>query len=344
MNPTEIDYPALVLTFRDPDAVLLEGIENLKVETRNPNFMTERASWSTTRPPIIKLALPQNAKNGKYGQRYLVINSKSSDYEKYNCLSSLMTDVPRAKSRKFNEPTLHETWNRNRAKIVSEVTKMTNFPTMNPFELINQYREATWRIGKRGECTSHRPIVTAALCKLFRAKKMIDFCAGWGDRMIGALGSDAEYLGVDPNSQTIKIFNEFITRLSLPNVNVLECCAEFSSQFLTESYYDLMFTSPPYFDEEAYSDEDTQSIKMYDSYEKWVHGFLHGMLKNAIYAVRNGGKIAVNIVDFNRGNRRYPLMKDTIDYMIGAGQHFDGTIWYKGERGAMPIFIFTCAC
>ena len=36
---------------------------------------------------------------------------------------------------------------------------------------------------------------------------------------------------------------------------------------------DLCFTSPPYFDTEKYSDEDTQSYKKFPTEDGWVNGF-----------------------------------------------------------------------
>ena len=42
-----------------------------------------------------------------------------------------------------------------------------------------------------------------------------------------------------------------------------------------ENHFDTIFTSPPYFNVEKYSDEDTQSYVRYKNIDSWNKNFLH---------------------------------------------------------------------
>jgi hypothetical protein len=69
----------------------------------------------------------------------------------------------------------------------------------------------------------------------------------------------------------------------------------------------LVFTSPPYFSAERYSEDDTQSSIKFDSYNNWRSGFLAPTLKTAAESLRMGGYVIINIA--NSGG--YPLEEDT---------------------------------
>lgn len=60
---------------------------------------------------------------------------------------------------------------------------------------------------------------------------------------------------------------------------------------------DLVFTSPPYFDLQRYSDQQTQSWKRYSTIETWLDGFLFRTLRNLKPCVKRGGHLALNVAD-----------------------------------------------
>ena len=63
-----------------------------------------------------------------------------------------------------------------------------------------------------------------------------------------------------------------------------------------QNYFDVVFTSPPYFSVERYSHDDTQSWVRYKNIDVWNEHFLHKALGKIIPTVKKGG-IAVNIAD-----------------------------------------------
>ena len=59
-------------------------------------------------------------------------------------------------------------------------------------------REAIFHTVK--ECTQFKPSLVVAVIRFFHARRVLDFSAGWGDRLVGAIAADVErYQAFDPN-------------------------------------------------------------------------------------------------------------------------------------------------
>jgi DNA modification methylase len=71
---------------------------------------------------------------------------------------------------------------------------------------------------------------------------------------------------------------------------------------------DFCFTSPPYFDLEKYSDEDSQSYKKFPNRELWLNGYLRTTFENCYHGLKPSKHMAINIAD-KKGNK---LELDTI--------------------------------
>jgi len=94
-----------------------------------------------------------------------------------------------------------------------------------------------------------------------------------------------------------------------------------------EGKLDLVFTSPPYFDREQYSKDETQSFKAYPEYEDWRDNFLRPTLTTAFKYLKNDRYILWNIADIKIGtNKYYPLEQDSIDILTGFGMKYEGKL------------------
>jgi DNA modification methylase len=71
--------------------------------------------------------------------------------------------------------------------------------------------------------------------------------------------------------------------------------------------FDLIFTSPPYFDREIYSIEDTQSCMRYPKYQDWRDKFLFKVLDKCVTVLLKGGHLIINIKDINNHNITYEM-------------------------------------
>jgi len=132
----------------------------------------------------------------------------------------------------------------------------------------------------------------------FGAEQVLDFSSGWGDRLCGFLASDAKhYVGVDPNESLFQGYDRMLADFNVPNkkVELFNSCAEDVSYGNRE--FDLVFTSPPYYDVERYTQESNQSWKQYKKLDNWLNNFLFQALDNAWDHLKRGGHLVVNISD-----------------------------------------------
>jgi hypothetical protein len=156
-----------------------------------------------------------------------------------------------------------------------------------------------------------------------RAKKILDPCAGWGGRMIGAASIGAEYHGFEPARKTCKglrMLGQFLKSFKNGFSYKIEC-VPFEDAILGGKTYDVAFTSPPYYDTEIYSDEPTNSCNRYATFDDWCKGFYFPMVERMTVV----SKVAV----LNIGERKYPLaevlrkngyrLDETKDSLSGKG-------------------------
>lgn len=143
-----------------------------------------------------------------------------------------------------------------------------------------------------------RPSAAKAIYQHFKAENVLDFSAGWGDRLNGFMACEHTklYVGCDPNDRLhegyqkqIKLFNtgKDITIHNSPAEDV-----DFG-----EDNFELVFTSPPYFDIERYTQEGNQSWKRYRKLDDWLNNFLFTVLDKAWKALKSGGHMVINISD-----------------------------------------------
>jgi hypothetical protein len=106
-----------------------------------------------------------------------------------------------------------------------------------------------------------------------------------------------------------------------------------------EHEYDLVFTSPPYFDLESYSAEGSQSIKKFTRENAWTQQFLLPYAEKAWNAIKPGGFMAINIGQ--RHNQHY--VEDMVAHINSLGAEYLGIIAHA-TRGlyvkAQPIFVW----
>lgn len=129
-----------------------------------------------------------------------------------------------------------------------------------------------------------------------------DPSCGWGIRMFVAHIYGLHYHGTDPNSKLQielnkgknYLLSEF-RNLAHFDINLYEHGSE---KFIPEleNNVDVVFTSPPYFDLEIYTDEETQSIGGENAnYENWINLFVKPTIKNIVKYLKVGGIVAINI-------------------------------------------------
>ena len=179
-----------------------------------------------------------------------------------------------------------------------------------------------------------KPESAKVIYNTFQAKRVLDFSAGWGDRLVGFLASNAEsYIGIDPNSKLHEPYQK-ITDFCNTGKETRFICAPAEDADLTGVEVDFVFTSPPYFTLERYSDEDTQSWKRYPQMSAWLERFLFPTLSKCWDVLSDGGRILVNIADAYTNGKREEICLPMLRYMESLGATYEGVIGY--EMGARP--------
>jgi hypothetical protein len=93
---------------------------------------------------------------------------------------------------------------------------------------------------------------------------------------------------------------------------------------------DLIFTSPPYFNVEKYSDDETQSWVRYKTIDVWNKEFLHKALERMIPTLKKGGIMAINISDVfstSGSERTYlSIVNPMCDFLVEHGLTYKGCI------------------
>ena len=192
--------------------------------------------------------------------------------------------------------------------------------------------------------SNFRPTAAKLIYEKFGGDTIWDMSCGWGGRLIGFLASSRpKYIGTEPSSKTFeglkkikKDFNYLTKTVELHKLG--------SEVFKPKKEsLDLCFTSPPYFDTEKYSDEETQSFKKYPTKDEWINGFLRKTIENCYNGLKGNKYMLINIANTPKykfieeetiriskelGFKQEQTIELTLSSVMGAG--------YKYE----PIFVF----
>jgi len=185
------------------------------------------------------------------------------------------------------------------------------------------------------------------LTKYFKEEEkyyVLDPSMGWGGRMIGLLAASEKIerpivlVGTDVNTTVHDRFDMIYEYWKNKIVNPNDECWMKLHKYVTPAedlhknaefktfcgLGHLAFTSPPYFNRENYSNDDTQSFIRYgNNYELWRDDFLRKMVENSYNFLRPGGILIINIADIKIGkDKYYPLEQDTIDAATDLGMQY----------------------
>lgn len=168
-----------------------------------------------------------------------------------------------------------------------------------------------------------RPSAAKAIYDHFKAKTVLDFSSGWGDRLSAAMASKTvkEYVGIDPNKELYTGYQQQIRLFSNKDIMNIFLPAEEGVQTLKNFSPDLIFTSPPYFIIERYSKDSSQSWQRYKKLDAWLENFLFKTLLDSWDILKSGGHMAINISDVycnHTINRICDPMNDFISTLKGA--------------------------
>jgi len=151
-----------------------------------------------------------------------------------------------------------------------------NKPAVRMFEI---YRRLT------GPVVFFKPTIAMNIYSQVKATHVLDPCAGWGGRMLGAMAMNIEYTGIDTNTDLkdaydgMSMFGDF-TMIWDDALNV-----DFA-----DIDYDCVLTSPPYINLEVYP-----HMTPWESKRKFYADFLIPLITKCRTHIKRGGKVCFNI-------------------------------------------------
>ena len=135
-----------------------------------------------------------------------------------------------------------------------------------------------------------------------------DYSAGYGGRLLGIGSSNMNYnyTAVDPNTETVKYLRYFNTLIKEATGVEGTIVQNVSEDYQPEDV-DLAFSSPPYFNLEKYSDEETQCMVQYKTLDEWFDGYVAPTIQHIHRGLNREGLFATNIADYKTYGQKEPV-------------------------------------
>jgi DNA modification methylase len=138
---------------------------------------------------------------------------------------------------------------------------------------------------------------------------LFDPCAGWGGRMLGTVSAGWKYIACEPNVET---YNNLLRIADFLNIRSEVTIYNIPFEELDMNVVgkvDVVLTSPPYFNLEIYSDDNTQCYNKHDSYEIWLNNWFLVMVDKCLNILNEDGLSCWNVMDFKNINIVNPLIE-----------------------------------
>jgi 16S rRNA G966 N2-methylase RsmD len=174
------------------------------------------------------------------------------------------------------------------------------------------------------------------LYKEYNATKVLDFCAGWGGRLLGAMSLDIDYTGIDTNNLPYpEIIDKYHT---LGNCKVIISKAEDIDYSKID--YDFVFTSPPYENLEVYENMPIYKDFYKEFYEPVLKNTWKHLPMNCYYVLNIPEKMVEKTERIlGKVNHTIPLIKAS---RCGSGGVYKEKIyiWKKETPKGTPEGVF----
>lgn len=155
--------------------------------------------------------------------------------------------------------------------------------------------------------SNFKPLIAKAIIAKYSkpGDLVIDFCAGYGGRLLGCLTLPREFVGIEPCKSQVSGLKRMIRMVSKFKASpcaarILQGCAEDRLRELPSRSAALVFSSPPYFNWERYANHSTQSFVRYKSYPEWLENFLKPVIAESSRLLRKQGHFVLNVSNGKR--------------------------------------------
>ncbi len=279
--------------------------------------------------------------------KYQVLVERMTDHKRYTELVDVFLEDEMIKAHWQGQPSLLETFNEHQAELVGKD--------------LEEQRQILYSYTK--PISKFRPTTMISLIKMYRPKYILDWCAGFGHRLLGALAYSDDikyYCGIDPNRDLFQGYEKMInffttTRQEKSKYEMICGCAEevkIPDPPNKTKKYDLIVTSPPYYDLEIYSNNSNQSCHRYKNLEEWYQQFLLKATKASIAKLAVGGYLIISINDKADGQDSF-VERYVRDLNAIVNLRSEGAICVTSDlsyqantsaKGCQPLWVWQKVC
>jgi len=165
---------------------------------------------------------------------------------------------------------------------------------------INEYKKWYYIFNLyHGAISIFKPVLAMEIYHKFKPHTVLDMTMGWGGRLVGACALDVpEYIGIDMNKDLEEPYKQMITKLK--ELGTKTKIKLMFQNALNVDYsklkYDMVFTSPPYYNIEIY--KGTERMKK----EQWDNEFYKPLFEKTYKYLQRNGYYILNVPEevYNR--------------------------------------------
>jgi hypothetical protein len=113
-----------------------------------------------------------------------------------------------------------------------------------------------------------KPVVAMEIYARYKPNTVLDFTMSWGGRLVGACALDIpNYIGIDNNKELIKPYERMVDKLKEldTKTNIKLMFKDALKVNYSKLTYDMVFTSPPYYNIELYKETKKQTKEDWDN-------------------------------------------------------------------------------
>ena len=145
-----------------------------------------------------------------------------------------------------------------------------------------------------GAIVGFKPLVARWICLNYKPTTILDFCAGWGGRLLGALSTNTNYIGYDTNTDLIEPYTKLLEECDSSGTAQIYFEDSSKADFSAHTY-DMILTSPPYFLSGSSTQERYPHMPSYTSKEQFNKEFFLPVLRKAWAGLSEEGWCILNL-------------------------------------------------
>lgn len=281
----------------------------------------------STKGTVLKLKLKRLKVPG--APQVVVIQAPWNESAELNSVTDYFSEQCRIHCKFMGLPTPAEFWMSNYRSLMQMQKRMSQ-----------RMSEVMYRSVRM--CNNFRVSVAITILRMFGAKRWLDISAGWGDRLLAALLTESVefYCGVDPNPCLAPAYAAMIDAFAPKEDRgkYIIVRAGFEVAQLPQGVaYDLVFSSPPFFDLERYSADPMDSMEAHGTTEAtWLQGFLLPSIAKANAHLAHGGHMVLYLGE-SKGTRYIRIVKS---FVTDLGLVDIGSIYYQDGRSVREFLVW----